>query len=169
MRRIVLSALIVLVATGGAYADYVSYFGSVDLGGGYYRYDYEYENPGGALDLTPNVTTWTLGPILGLDDQFAGAAGAVYWDSGTFVNNNTGVMWTYLGTDPGNPDDTGQETYGIFQVTVYHPGGHTVDTGYEITDPDENGTVAGPLPEPATLSLCLLGLGALVARRRCSA
>jgi hypothetical protein len=168
MRRIAAIALVVLVAAGGAYADYVSYYGVVDLDNGYYRYDYQYHNPGGALDLTPNVTTWTLEPVVGLDDEFATSAGAVYWDSGTFVNDNRGVMWTYLGTDPNNPDDTGQETYGIFQVTVYHPSGHTGDVGFTITDPNESGTITGPTPEPATLSLCLLGLGALVARKRFS-
>lgn len=166
MRKLVLIALIVLVAAGGAYADFISYFGSVDAGGGYFRYDYQYHNPGGALDLTPNVTTWTLEPIVGLDDPLAGAAGAVYWDSGTILDNEKGVTWTYLGTDPGNPDDSGQEVYGIFQVTVYHPSGAIGDTGYTITSPNEEGTISGPLPEPATLSLCLLGLGALVARKR---
>jgi len=169
MKKTVMIAAIIAAAVTAASADYISYFGQTDMGLGYYRYDYRYINPGGADDLVQGSTTWTLSNIVGLNDPFANAAGAVYWNDGTFVNNNTGVMWTYLGTDGGGPDDTGQESYGLFQVVVYHPGGHTSDVPYEITQPDEGGNVPGPTPEPATISLCLLGLGALVARRRYAA
>jgi len=166
MQRVAIIAAVLVVAATCASADYVSFYTVDDLGSGYYQYHYEYHNPGGAADLIAGSTTWTLEDIIGLDYPFADAAGAVYWDSGTFVNDNTGVTWTYLGTESGEPDDAGQETYSLFQVIVYHPGGATSDVPYEITTPNESGEVRGPTPEPATLSLCLLGLGALVARRR---
>ncbi len=169
MKRAIIVAVVLIAAAACASADYISYFGQTDLGLGYYRYDYRYINPGGADDLIAGSTTWTLGNLVGLDDPFADSAGAVYWDSGTFVNGNTGVQWTYSGTESGQPDDTGQESYGLFQVIVYHPGGHTSDVPFEITNPNDSGQVPGPTPEPATLSLCLLGLGALVARKRYAA
>ena len=165
--RCVIMALVIVGVTGVlASADYVVLDSWSSYGAGYYDYHYTYYRTGNPL--TANESSWSLLNIVGLDAQFSDASGPVYWDEGTFINDNTGVRWTYTGGEtPGEELDS----YTTFDVIVYHPGGHTALTEYEIDldgdgTADATGQVLAPTPEPGTLALVLLGSIGIAARLR---
>ncbi len=166
MRRIVIVLAVMLLAAGTGFGDYVTLDDHYSVGSGYYQYHYTYYRTGSPL--VDNQATWELLNIGGLDGPLADSTGPVYWDAGVFINNYTGVLWTYTG---GETEGEEQDNYTTFDLRVQHPGGHTALTNYEVdTDgdgtPDSTAEVGGPTPEPTTLALALVGLGAIAVRRR---
>lgn len=156
----------VVVATGAGFADYVTLDDWGPYGSDYYDYHYTYYRDAGTT-LVANQSSWTLFNVVGLDAAFSDSTGPVYWDSGTFTHNNTAVTWTYIGGEDGGQ----QDNYTTFDLIVYHPGGHTALTRYEIDtdgdgETDTTAEVEGPTPEPSTLALALLGIGTLAVRVR---
>ncbi len=166
MRVVAVVMALLAVTMGAAFADSVTLDDWGPFGADYYDYHYTYYRDAGTT-LVANQSTWTLFNVVGLDGAFSDSTGPVYWDAGVFSPDLTAVTWTYLGGEDGSQ----QDNYTTFDLIVYHPGGNTGLTRYEIdTDGDgESDTVAevlGPTPEPGTMALALLGIGAIAVRVR---
>lgn len=167
MRVVVIVAIALMVACGGASADYVDLFDYFEVGGGYWFYSYEYHrNP--ATTLVDGVSTWTLSGLYGLDAEFADVTGPIFWDSGVINPDFRSITWTY--DDP--LGEGGMNTiFATFDVLLYNPTGNHTLVPWDSDppgsgSPEFSGTVIGGVPEPGTLALFALGFGALAARAR---
>ena len=155
-----------MMACGGAAADYVENFDVLDQGGGYWFYSYVY-NRAPETTLISGQSTWTLSGLYGLDAPGANVTGPTWWDEGVIDSNYRSVTWTY--TDP-EGTDPGVNLYAFFEVILYNPNAHhtlvdwTSDPGND--GPIFSGQVVGGVPEPGTMALVALGIGALAARAR---
>ena len=162
MRRLLFACVIVAVAAAMASADYVTLDtgaaggGWEHVGAGHYDFHYIYQREN---TLTVG-DTWSLHGV-GFED----ATGPVYWNVTPAVISNNGTLttWTYDGGESGSQADS----YTTFDVSAYMPHGNPSLVPYDING-SEAGNVLGPTPEPTTLLLTIVGIGALGAglRRR---
>jgi len=166
MRVVAAVAALLVITIGAGFADYVTLDDWGEFGADYYDYHYTYYRDAGTT-LVADQSSWTLFNVVGLNGAFSDSTGPVYWDAGVFTHNNTAVTWTYTGGE--TPPQ--QENYTTFDLIVYHPGGNTGLTRYEIDtdgdgETDTTAEVLGPTPEPGTMALALLGIGAIAVRAR---
>lgn len=167
MRRLAVIALVLTMACGMAVADYVNLFDYYELGEGYWAYHYEYYRDPGTT-LVHDTSQWTLSGIYGLDGEFSVVAGPTYWDTGVINPDLRSVTWTYY--DPLG-DGLEIDIYATFDLVLYNPHGHHAFVPWESDidgdgQSDFSGTVVGGVPEPGTLALVIVGVGALAARAR---
>ena len=162
----ILAVIVAAPAMGDVYLDYL---GSQDMGDGSYLH--EYVGTRDAEDLTPVRD-------LHIEGRFD-------WDQGTITLIAPGDWSCMIYTGPGqifynwqieegDPWTTGNVAgFGILvdQGSVTNTPFHWTDNPQFPALPDlgsvvSSGMTSVPVPEPATMSLLVLGLGALVLRRR---
>lgn len=167
MRRLAVIALTLLMICAWAAADIVLLDQYGPVGAGYWGYSYEYHRDPGT-ELVHGVSSWTLSGLLGLDEEFSAVGGPIFWDSGVIDPDLRSVTWTY-----NDPDGEGADidVYATFDVVLYNPHGNNAlvpwDSDIDGDGASEfGGTVIGGVPEPGTLALVIVGVGALAARAR---
>ena len=142
-RRIIVfvaAAAIVPWALTCVYADTVTFTGSLQSGT---TWDYYYVyNPSGSISAG---WYWEITDIEGVI-QAAGPAGS--WQV-SFAHN--WVRWTYTGSGTSGAQ-------GIFDITATAP---PAPNRPWSSSTGASGTTTGPLPEPSTVGLLLLGFGVL--------
>lgn len=146
LRWIAAASLVVSVVA--AQADVVElYYSQYDDVSGTWTYGYRYTTDG---SLVSNTSTWEL---TGLADVIQVAPGDS-WEVDDW--GSTFVRYLYVGASGG----TG--TYQTFDVVSYAgPGTVTWSSDGSTGDPPYSGDVTGPVPEPGSLCLLVLGLACL--------
>lgn len=112
-------------------------------------------------------TTTSLIPVSGAAGYFDGGVGVV--PGVTAGATATFELWAFVGNDPNAATAQLGKSAQWTQATGSWPGAPTPPTGPTLNIPASGVTVggAGPaVPEPSTIALGLLGLGALLIRRR---
>ncbi|MFW6155822.1 MAG: PEP-CTERM sorting domain-containing protein [Armatimonadota bacterium] len=158
MKRLTVIAVLIAVACSGAFADYVDLdYGAPDgpieeIAPGYYDFHYIYyrESP------LAVGSTWSI-----YGHGFLAASGPTYWnDTPPVITNEQIATWTYDGGD-----DPQSSSYTTFDLSTYLPSGTPRPVPYTING-EPAGTVLGATPEPGTILLTLVGIGAIGARLR---
>ena len=154
---VVMSALLCISAL--VMADYVTIPVDPYQSGGQWRYHYIYHvtdhavNPGWYWEITD--LAWIK--------EVGSAAPESDWQP---TWGNTWVRWTYQGAPLAAPDPGQEYSFATFDIASLAP--PMPNRPWRESGGDE-GTITGPAPEPATMSLLLLGLAAMggaVRRRR---
>lgn len=152
-----------------ACADYLDMGFYEDLTGGQWGFHYRYYRDGtspGEDDYLVGGGTWTLE-----GEVSATTLGTpTYWPDSKLSADGTAATWTYNGEDLENPEGP-DGSYSYFDVLYHHPSAHFDYVPYEIDadgdgTPETTGEVLAPTPEPGTMALALVGLGALAGHLR---
>jgi len=157
--RVALVSLVAVVAaTAVVQADYVEFRGrDYNEGDGDYTWRYRYWRTD---TLTANESTWTLNGTVGITV----ASGALYWaDYADLGPNGTWAEWTYEGGD-----DPQVGTYATFEVRSTAASSlvpYEIDTDGDGSY-DYSGYIDGPVPEPGTMALIIVGIVGLGVRLR---